>query len=112
MIKNQYSAQRRRIHAFAMAWAKAKSGPRPASPQAIAWKAHPVSDYAINWLAQHGEMPTGVHIARATRPLPGSTRTYPPQEVDFTPLHRLASSGKGQTQPQAAGPSQGSRAAP
>ena len=26
-----------------------------------------LTDYAINWLAQHGEMPTGVHKAPAVR---------------------------------------------
>ena len=89
VFKNQFSAQRRRIHAFAKAWAKAKLGPGPHRPQSIAVKAHPVSDYALNWLAQHGEMPTGVHIARATRAIPGFYATYSPQKVDFTPLHRL-----------------------
>src|SRR4051812_23113710 len=49
MIKNQYSAQRRRIHAFAIALAKAKLGPGPHRPQAIGVMAHPISDYAINW---------------------------------------------------------------
>ena len=64
-------------------------------------EAHPVADYAINWLAQHGEMPTGIHTARATRPIRGFYTTYSPQEVDFTSLHRLASSGKSQQPLQA-----------
>lgn len=112
MIENQYSAQLRRIHAFSIAWAKAKLGPGLHRPMAIAVKAHPVGDYAVNWLAQHDEMPTGVHIKRATRGLHSIHTDYLPHEVDFTPLHRLASSGKRQPQPQAAGPSQGDAATP
>ena len=86
MLKNRFSSQRRRIHAFAKAWAKAKLGPGPHRPQSIAIKAHVVSDYATNWLAQHGEMPTGVHTARATRPLWFCSGSFSPQEVDFTPF--------------------------
>jgi hypothetical protein len=51
--------------------------------------AHVLIDYALNWLAQHGEMPTGVHTARAIRPVPGFYVDYPVLEVDFTPLHRM-----------------------
>ncbi len=62
-----------------------------------------ISDYAVNWLAQHGEMATGVHTCRATRKI--DFRSSPPTfTVDFTPLHRLAS-GTGPQPQQAAGPS-------
>jgi hypothetical protein len=114
MFKNTFSAQRRRIHAFAIAWAKAKMGPGYHAHGGMrrGMLMHVVTDYAVNWLAQHGEMPTGVHKARATRSVPGFYVDYPVLEVDFTPLHRLASSGKSRQQPQAAGPSQGSPAEP
>jgi hypothetical protein len=31
---------------------------------------HVVSDYVTNWLAQHGEMPTGLHKAHTVRRRP------------------------------------------
>jgi hypothetical protein len=111
---SQFSAQRRRIIAFATGWAKAKMGPGYHAHGGMrrGILTHVVSDYAINWLAQHGEMPTGVHTARATRGMHGMHTQFPVLEVDFTPLHRLASSGKSRQQPLAEDPSQGSPAAP
>jgi hypothetical protein len=104
MFKNTFSAQRRRIHAFAIAWAKAKMGPGYHAHGGMRRGVlmHVVTDYAVNWLAQHGEMPTGVHTARATRKLHFCSGPLPVLEVDFTPLHRLASSGKSQPEPLAA----------
>ncbi|MER8570645.1 hypothetical protein NKH19_00680 [Mesorhizobium sp. M1338] len=104
MYKNRFSAQRRRIHAFARAWAKAYLGPGPHRPPSIAVGAHVVTDYAVNWLAEHGEMPNGIHTARATRSIPGFYTTYPALEVDFSPLHRLASSGSGNAAAEGNGP--------
>jgi hypothetical protein len=98
-MKNPYSAQRRRIHAFAKVWTKAYIGPGPHRWPRIAIPMHTVMEYALNWLAQHGEMPTGVHKCKAVRPIRGLHTTYPVLEVDFTPLHRLASPGSG-TDPQ------------
>ena len=115
MFKNPYSAQRRRIHAFARAWARAKMGPGYHAHGGMrrGILMHVVSDYAINWLSQHGEMPTGVHTARAARPMPAMHTTLPVLEVDFTPLHRLASGLRTDQQPQqAAGLYQGSPATP
>ena len=70
-------------------------GPRrtcPAgAPRALVIRAHVVSSYATNWLAEHGEMPTGVHKA-TVRPHPMIyTKSLPVLTVDFTPLRSLAS---------------------
>ncbi len=92
ILKNRFSSQRRRIIAFAKAWAKADLGPGPHRPQAIGVRAHVITDYATNWLAQHGEIPTGVHTARATRKLNWCS-SLPTLNVDFSPLHRRGSAG-------------------
>ena len=43
------------------------------------------------WLAQHGEMPTGVHSCKAVRKCDFcSSPIYPALLVEFTPLRRLA----------------------
>lgn len=109
----QMSAQRRRILAFARAWAKADMGPGYHAHGGMrrGVRVAVITDYAANWLAQHGEMPTGIHTARATRKISFCANS-PEFEVDFTPLHRLASSGKSRQQPLAADPCQGSPAAP
>ena len=87
MRKNPYSAQRRRIHAFAVAWAKADMGPgyHAHGGMARGVRVHVVTDYAVNWLAQHGAMPTGVHKARATRKIDFCS-SPPTFTVDYTGL--------------------------
>ncbi|RWM25186.1 MAG: hypothetical protein EOR74_21040 [Mesorhizobium sp.] len=114
-FKNRFSAQRQRIHAFAVAWAKADMGPgyHAHGGMARGLRVAVITDYATNWLAEHGEMPDGVHTCRATRKIDFCS-SPPSFTVDFSPLHRLASSGKGtgrQQQP-AADPVQGSPAEP
>jgi hypothetical protein len=105
--KNKISAQRRRIIAFARAWAKADMGPgyHAHGGMARGMRMAVLTDYATNWLAQHGEMPTGVHTARATRKIDFCSRP-PTFTVDFTALHRRlpAAAGTRQPLPPAAGP--------
>ncbi|RWA80838.1 hypothetical protein [Mesorhizobium sp.] len=115
-MRNKFSSQKRRIIAFAKKWADAKMGPGYHAHGAMRRGVymHVITDYATNWLAEHGEMPTGVHTARATRPLSYCSSGLPTLTVDFSPLHRLGSSGSGTgLQPQpAADPCQGSPATP
>ncbi|TIM38305.1 hypothetical protein [Mesorhizobium sp.] len=91
MVKSRFSSQRRRIHAFAREWAKAKMGPgyHAHGGQRRAVLMHVVTDYALNWLAQHGEMPDGVHTARAKRIVPGLCSKPPVLEVDYSRLHHV-----------------------
>jgi len=51
---------------------------------------HVVTDYAVNWLAEHGELPDGVHVCRKVRRLSWTRPPYPVLTVDFSPLHRRA----------------------
>lgn len=89
-MKNRYSARRRRIHAFAIAWAKAEMGPGYHAHGGMrrGVLAHVITDYAVNWLAEHSAMPDGVHICRARRPLPWCSGPFPVLTVDFSSLHR------------------------
>jgi hypothetical protein len=88
-MKNRYSSQKRRIYAFARTWTKAYVGPGPHRWPTLAIPTHTVMEYALNWLAEHGDMPTGVHKCKAVKPIPNLHATYPVLTVDFTPLHRL-----------------------
>ena len=85
MWRNHHSAQRRRIHDFAVAWAKADMGPgyHAHGGMARGVRVFVISAYAANRLAPYGEMTTGVHRCKAVRRLDFCTRP-PVLTVDFT----------------------------
>ena len=47
-------------------------------------RVHVIVDYATSWLAEHREMPTGIHQAKTSKPHPMGFRDLPTMTVDFT----------------------------
>lgn len=78
------SAKHKLIDSAALTWAKSTYQGR--HYQGLALRSCAVSDYARNWLAQHGQLPSGVHRVRLIRRLPWCRPPYPRHIIDFDRL--------------------------
>ena len=73
-------AQRRRIGELAIAYVR-RDDPY-CRPEARAVRSDVIVEYAAAWLAEHHEMPTGIHQAQTVKPHPMGFRDLPTTTVD------------------------------